>query len=98
VDGNDVVAVYRVAYESIGRARQGRGPTLIECKDFPMHDHFGIDRKRAKGLKPSDPIRSMETYLDRKGLFDRKLKRQISAGFNKELDAATGFFNEQSKN
>ncbi|MGA9670703.1 MAG: thiamine pyrophosphate-dependent enzyme, partial [Terracidiphilus sp.] len=30
VDGHDVVAVYRVASESIARARQGRGPTLIE--------------------------------------------------------------------
>jgi len=31
VDGNDVVAVYRVAFEALARARQGRGGTLIEC-------------------------------------------------------------------
>jgi TPP-dependent pyruvate/acetoin dehydrogenase alpha subunit len=31
VDGNDVVAVYRVSTEAIAHARKGNGPTLIEC-------------------------------------------------------------------
>ena len=31
VDGKDAVAVWRVAHESIHRARNGAGPTLIEC-------------------------------------------------------------------
>jgi TPP-dependent pyruvate/acetoin dehydrogenase alpha subunit len=31
VDGNDAVAVYRVAYESLTRARQLSNPTLIDC-------------------------------------------------------------------
>ena len=34
VDGNDVVAVYRVAYESLERVRQGGGPVLIEAKTY----------------------------------------------------------------
>ena len=32
VDGSDVVAVWRVAQESIHRARNGAGPTLIDCR------------------------------------------------------------------
>ncbi len=94
VDGNDVVAVYRVAYESITRARQGRGPTLIECKSYHLHGHPGIDRKAAKGLDTNDPIRMMETYLQRKGLFDTRLKRRIAAGFSKELDVAVKFLGD----
>jgi len=31
VDGNDAVAVYRVAYEALTRARQLSNPTLIDC-------------------------------------------------------------------
>lgn len=31
VDGNDVVAVYRVMQECMRRARQGHGPAVIEC-------------------------------------------------------------------
>src|SRR5438876_2465704 len=43
VDGNDVVAVYRVAREAIHRARTGGGPTLIECKTYRWFGHSMID-------------------------------------------------------
>ncbi len=36
VDANDVVALYRVACESIAHARRGNGPTLIECVPWPL--------------------------------------------------------------
>jgi pyruvate dehydrogenase E1 component alpha subunit len=76
VDGSDVVAVYRVASESIAHARQGLGPTLIECK-------------RWQGPDPVlNPILSMEKYLIRKGLFSVVAKAKIAAGFRNELDAA----------
>ncbi|MGA2560276.1 MAG: thiamine pyrophosphate-dependent enzyme [Terracidiphilus sp.] len=52
VDGHDVVAVYRVASESIAHARKGHGPTLIES----MH------------VSPGCPLRNMEDYLAAKGL------------------------------
>ncbi len=39
VDGNDVVEVHRVAGEAIDRARQGGGPTLIECKTYRTRAH-----------------------------------------------------------
>ena len=72
VDGNDVVAVYRVATESITHARMRHSATLIEC-----HLWDG-----------DDPILKMEKYLKRKGLFTPKLKRNIAAAFTRELDAA----------
>jgi TPP-dependent pyruvate/acetoin dehydrogenase alpha subunit len=52
VDGNDVVAVYRVASEAIAHARKGHGPTLIDCRR----------------PNPGDPLKSMEKYLLDKGL------------------------------
>jgi TPP-dependent pyruvate/acetoin dehydrogenase alpha subunit len=55
VDGNDVVAVYRVAVEAIAHARKDHGPTLIEC----MVANSG------------DPLQNMEKYLIRKGLVSR---------------------------
>jgi TPP-dependent pyruvate/acetoin dehydrogenase alpha subunit len=60
VDGNDVVAVYRVATESIAHARKGSGATLIQC----MIDY----------AKAHDPILKMEAYLKRKGLFSERLR------------------------
>lgn len=39
VDGNDVVAVSKAAEEAIFRARNGGGPTLIECKTYRTRPH-----------------------------------------------------------
>jgi len=83
VDGNDVVAVYRVASEAIGHARKGNGPTVIECKTLNLTGRDDGDRP-CEG----DPILNMETYLIRKGLFTPKYKTAASARFSRQLDAA----------
>jgi TPP-dependent pyruvate/acetoin dehydrogenase alpha subunit len=88
VDSNDVVAVYRVANEAISRARQGRGPTLIECQTFRVKGMTSGDGNRSSnGRHALDPISNMETYLRRKGLFQPRLRSDIQAAFTKELDA-----------
>ncbi len=84
VDGDDAVAVYRVTTEAIAHARRGSGPTLIECKPWPLSAP-----KPGKRSKPIDPILNMETYLVRKGLFDKKFKSAVIAAFRRELEAAT---------
>lgn len=80
VDGHDVVAVYRVAFESISKARQGRGPTLIECRRWQAADSVHN--------ADNNPIHNMEKYLTRKGLFTAAVRDEIVAGFRDELDAA----------
>ena len=69
VDGNDVVAVYRVASEAIFHARKGHGATLIECVHAPG----------------SDPLRTMERYLRGKSLYTPALKRNLTATLRVEL-------------
>jgi TPP-dependent pyruvate/acetoin dehydrogenase alpha subunit len=84
VDGSDAVAVYRVASEALGRARQDRGPTVIECLG-PAHEAmlnwFGDDH---------DPVKAMESYLQRKGLFQAARKSDLKAKIARELRQATG--------
>lgn len=70
VDSNDLVAVYRVANESISRARLGGGPTVIECLPFRLTDPGNRNVRHAP-----DPVANMEHYLRAKGLFDPKIKR-----------------------
>ena len=43
VDGNDVEAVFEVARVATDRAREGDGPTLIECHTMRMHGHGAHD-------------------------------------------------------
>ena len=39
VDGNDVVAVWQAANAAIRRAREGLGPTLLECATYRLRGH-----------------------------------------------------------
>ncbi|MGZ4124485.1 MAG: thiamine pyrophosphate-dependent enzyme [Actinomycetota bacterium] len=43
VDGNDVLAVYRVTRDALDRARRGGGPTLIEALTYRIGDHTTSD-------------------------------------------------------
>ncbi len=39
IDGNNVDVVYQTAGQAIERARNGGGPTLIECKTYRTRPH-----------------------------------------------------------
>ncbi len=43
VDGNDVEAVFEASRVAAERARDGGGPTLIECRTMRMHGHGAHD-------------------------------------------------------
>jgi acetoin:2,6-dichlorophenolindophenol oxidoreductase subunit alpha len=94
VDGNDAVAMYRVAQEAIERARSGGGPTLIEAKTYRCYGRPEIDPANYRSAdevedrKSKDPIATMEVYLTGKGLFTTTWKKQIAESFRKDLDAA----------
>jgi TPP-dependent pyruvate/acetoin dehydrogenase alpha subunit len=97
VDGNDVVAVYKVAQEAIQRARQGNGPTLIECKTYRWYGHSEIDPAKYRTVeeleywKARDPIPAMERYLHERGFWADSWKQELQAEFDKEIDEAIEF-------
>jgi TPP-dependent pyruvate/acetoin dehydrogenase alpha subunit len=80
VDGNDVVAVYRVAYESLERVRRGGGAVLIEAKPYRQHRQVLLNGAR-------DPLPHMERYLTAKKLYTTRWKNGIAQEFSRELGA-----------
>jgi TPP-dependent pyruvate/acetoin dehydrogenase alpha subunit len=44
INGNDVLAVYGATQGAVQRAREGDGPTLIECKTYRWHGHSEHDK------------------------------------------------------
>ena len=61
VDGTDFFAVHEAAGEVIRRAREGGGPSLLECKMVRFYGHFEGDAQtyRAAGeLDTSAPTRT----------------------------------------
>lgn len=90
VDGNDVLAVYKATQEAVDRARNGEGPTLIECVTFRMGPHSSSDdptRYRDQALYEAwlkrDPIQRFRQYLESKKLWDQKqqdiLEKELKA-------------------
>lgn len=71
VDGMDVSAVREVTAEAVARARQGKGPSLIEAKTYRFYGHsrndpkFGLYRveKEWEEWKTRDPIVIAEKLL-----------------------------------
>ena len=57
VDGTDFFAVYEAAGEVIKRAREGGGPSLLECKMIRFFGHFEGDAQTYRGKGEVDEIR-----------------------------------------
>src|ERR1700680_1839152 len=72
INGNDVLAVYQATQGALARARNGDGPTLIECKTSRWHGHSEQDKafyrttEERSMWKSRDPIPTFTAYL--KGL------------------------------
>jgi len=97
VDGNDVVAVYSATREAIARARSGEGPTLLECKTYRWYGHSEIDPGKYRDpaeiayWKSRDPIPAMERFLAGRDLWTEDWKKELLAGFNREIDEAIAY-------
>src|SRR5215469_4620861 len=57
VDGTDFFAVHEAAGEVIKRAREGGGPSLLECKMIRFFGHFEGDSQTYRGPNEVDDIR-----------------------------------------
>ena len=58
VDGTDFFAVYEAAGEVIRRAREGGGPSLLECKMIRFFGHFEGDAQTYRAVGEVDEIRA----------------------------------------
>jgi pyruvate dehydrogenase E1 component alpha subunit len=69
VDGTDVLAVYRETKRAVERAREGAGPTLIECLTLRMEGHavhddaFYVPKEMFEEWAQQDPIERYRRWL-----------------------------------
>ncbi len=86
VDGNDVVAMWRVTQESIHRARGGAGPTLIDSQVVASSIDAGAPSVE------HDPLSRMQRYLEKRNLWDESWREELAQRFASEIDQAQAFF------
>lgn len=95
VDGMDVVEVYKAAREAVERARNGGGPTLIECKTYRWRGHSRLkahesklyDPKEYEDWRRKDPI----NIFRERGYVEDEVLDKIEEEVASELEEAVRF-------
>jgi TPP-dependent pyruvate/acetoin dehydrogenase alpha subunit len=94
VDGTDVLAVYREAKRAIEKAREGGGPTLIECLTLRMEGHavhddaFYVPKELFEEWAKRDPLERFRTWLRDNADFTDEEEGEITEQVKKLLNEA----------
>ena len=99
VDGNDVAEVYRVATVAVKHARDGEGPTLLECRTYRWRGHVGASWDMDVGVKRQDELGEWLRKDPVAGARDRLVERgtaleefeRMSREVKAEVEAALAF-------
>jgi len=94
VDGNDIFAVYKSTQDAVKKAKEGKGPTFIECFTYRMTDHTTADdagryrpKEEVEKWKEKDPILRMRLFMERKGLWNEQFQRETEDNLKKLIEA-----------
>jgi TPP-dependent pyruvate/acetoin dehydrogenase alpha subunit len=94
VDGNDVEAVFEATRVAAERAREGDGPTLIECHTMRMHGHGAHDDMRyvppelVEHWSGRDPIETYEARLRGEGVDTGAIRASVREELERETEWA----------
>jgi pyruvate dehydrogenase E1 component alpha subunit len=100
VDGNDVMAVYQATKKAAQRARNGEGPTLLECKTYRWRGHYEGEADRTYTYRSAEeiaewkkrcPIKRFRTKLLKEGVLGEEDFERIEREVEKEIEEAIRF-------
>lgn len=96
VYGNDPLEVYEAVKKAVEYAREGNGPSIVECMTFRMRGHYEGDpaayspKEVTEDWAKKDPIDSFKAYLLKEG-YDEKELTAIEEAMDIEIEAAVQF-------
>lgn len=95
VDGNDVFAVYKATHDAVQKAKEGGGPTLIECDTYRVADHTTADdasryrqKEQTEIWKARDPILRLRLFMEKKGLWTDAYQKDLEGRSKEAVDKA----------
>ena len=94
LDGNDVLAVYDAARRAVDQARDGRGPSFLECRTMRMRGHSEADdasyvpRALLDEWRPRDPVKRFEDRLIETRALTTEQAEAMRAAVLAEVDEA----------
>jgi pyruvate dehydrogenase E1 component alpha subunit len=97
-DGNDVFSVYDVASKAIKKAREGKGPSLINAVTYRILGHYVGDpgnlyreKDEVEAAKQKDPLRQFKDRLIAMKALDEAEFAKIESGVNALMEEAVAF-------
>ncbi len=103
VDGNDALEIYRATGDAVKRARNGKGPTFLECKTYRWREHCGPNFDNTLGYrteaefeewKVRRPVDRMRDYMLEKRLITPEAIERMTAKIAREIEEAVKFAKE----
>ena len=98
VDGMDVFAVYEAAGTAIARARQGEGPTLLECRTYRFYGHTVFDnpltyrtKEEEEHWRARDPLKQFRERVIPEGLITAEELDQMDREAEQLMEEAIRF-------
>lgn len=95
VDGMDPVAVYLATRLATRKAREGRGPTLIEALTYRYGPHATADDptlyrtdEEVETWKARDAIERLRRFLENRGEWDERTGEKVAMEITDAVDAA----------
>ncbi|WP_209511687.1 thiamine pyrophosphate-dependent dehydrogenase E1 component subunit alpha [Sedimentibacter acidaminivorans] len=96
VDGNNPLTVYEAIKEAVEYAREGNGPSIVECMTWRMRGHYEGDpasyrsKEVTEEWAKKDPINNFRVYLLNEGIEEQEIV-EIENHMDKEIEDALQF-------
>jgi 2-oxoisovalerate dehydrogenase E1 component len=97
VDGMNVLAVREAVGRAVERARQGEGPSLLECKTYRFYGHMMSDtrmyrtREEEAAWRARDPITNFAAWLVKNSVSTEEEIDALEAKVEGEIEQAIDF-------
>ncbi|MBM2824408.1 MAG: Dehydrogenase [Dehalococcoidales bacterium] len=100
VDGNNVIEVYRTAQQAIEKARQGGGPSFLECRTYRLRDHHDTGSGVEVGYRTQAevdewearcPVHNFERFLLEQKLITAREIEEMTSSLDREVAEAFQF-------
>jgi len=100
IDGNNVLSVYETTCQAVKRARNGLGPSFIECETYRICGHAGCRAQEQIGYRdPGDvkawlekcPVAKFEKILLDEGILTENEKSAMEQRIESEIEEAFSF-------
>ncbi len=97
IKDNDPIEMYRVSEETVGRARRGEGPSIIEIETYRYLGHFQgdpeiyRDPEEVPSLRKKDPIDRLKSLLIKEHSVSSEELEQLESRARGEVDEAYEF-------